>query len=181
VQCQGEEDTRRLKLAAVAQFSLTGPPIIYYGTELGMSQRRDVTTSQGNTHDYEARRPMIWDDRQNSELLAFYQRLIAVRRQHPALVYGERLPLVVGDAAGIYAYARSYGDDQLIVVLNNFPTPHRVTVPVGKAEVLDGRSLHDLLLSGDAKEKNQLVQDGEIVLQMAPYQAVILALLQSSN
>ncbi len=171
-----EEDIRRLKLAAVAQFSLTGPPIIYYGTEVGMSQRRDVTTSQGNTHDYEARGPMIWDDRQNSELLAFYQRLIAVRRRHPAFVYGERIPLVVGDAARIYAYARSYADDQLIVVLSNSPTPHRVTVPVGKAEVADGRSLRDLLLPSDAGQKELSVRNGEIVLSIAPYQSLILAL-----
>ena len=35
-------DTRRLRLAAMCQFALPGPPIVYYGTELGLSQRRDV-------------------------------------------------------------------------------------------------------------------------------------------
>ena len=31
-------DVRRLKLAALCQFTLPGPPIIYYGTEVGLSQ-----------------------------------------------------------------------------------------------------------------------------------------------
>lgn len=168
-------DVRRLKLAAAAQFSLPGPPIIYYGTEIGMSQSQDVTTPQGNTRDYEARAAMIWDDRQNRGLLAFYRRLIALRRQHPALVFGRHISLVVRDKAGVYAYARDHGTDQVIVVLNNSPKPHRVVVPVSEAEVADGRSLRDLLLLGDAGERGQLVRGGEIVLQMAPYQAVILA------
>ena len=31
-------DTRRLRLAALCQFTLPGPPIVYYGTEVGLSQ-----------------------------------------------------------------------------------------------------------------------------------------------
>ena len=30
--------TRRLQLAALCQFTLPGPPIVYYGTEVGLSQ-----------------------------------------------------------------------------------------------------------------------------------------------
>ena len=35
-------DKRRLKLAALCQFALAGQPVIYYGTEVGLSQERDV-------------------------------------------------------------------------------------------------------------------------------------------
>lgn len=70
-------DKRRLRLAALCQFTLEGPPVVYYGTEIGMSQRRDVR----QTSDREARQPMAWDDR-DEELLAFYRRLVRMRRAH---------------------------------------------------------------------------------------------------
>jgi cyclomaltodextrinase len=69
-------DISRLKRAAEAQFRLPGPPIIYYGTEVGLTQ-------QASSHDglgLEASRlPMLWDTDQNTDLLAFYQRLIKQR------------------------------------------------------------------------------------------------------
>ncbi len=37
-----EGDVRRLKVAAMVQFLLPGPPIIYYGTEVGLSQNRPL-------------------------------------------------------------------------------------------------------------------------------------------
>ena len=165
-------DIRRLKLAAVTQFTLASPPIIYYGTEVGMSQQQDVATPQGNTRDHEARAPMVWDERQNRDLLTFYRRLIAIRRRHAALVDGQRIPLVVWDEGGVYAYARGEGEEQLIVVLNNSPAPRRVVVPVGQVGVAEGRSLGDLL--SDSDSKSWRVQDGEITVEMTPYQAMIL-------
>jgi glycosidase len=70
-------DTRKLKRAARAQFALPSPPIIYYGTEVGLSQRTDKVSGEGLE---ESRLPMIWDpDQQDQDLLAFYKDLIATR------------------------------------------------------------------------------------------------------
>ena len=55
-------DTRRLRLAALCQFTLPGPPIVYYGTEVGLSQRRDVRYADGSGHPEESRLPMPWGD-----------------------------------------------------------------------------------------------------------------------
>ncbi len=67
-------DTRRLRLAALVQFLMPGPPVIYYGTEVGLSQRR------GLGHLEEARLPMperaAWD----IGLRDFYRELIRLRR-----------------------------------------------------------------------------------------------------
>ena len=71
-------DTRRLKLAALCQFTLPQPPIVYYGTEVGLSQRQAVGRLE------EARLPMLWDEQQDRDLLDFYQRLIHLRRQTSA-------------------------------------------------------------------------------------------------
>ena len=72
-------DTRRLRLAAMCQFALPGPPIVYYGTELGLSQRRDVRYADGSGHPEESRLPMPWDDA-DASLLAFYVELGRLRR-----------------------------------------------------------------------------------------------------
>jgi len=71
----------RLRQAAEIQFRLPGPPVIYYGTEIGLSQ----LTSRESAVGLEASRvPMLWDGTQDRELLAFYQRLIRERRTlHP--------------------------------------------------------------------------------------------------
>ncbi len=73
-------DTRRLRLAALLQFVLPSPPIIYYGTEAGLSQERDLEYPDGSRKLEESRTLMPWDRDQDDELLDFYQRLIRLRR-----------------------------------------------------------------------------------------------------
>ncbi|MFN8484207.1 MAG: alpha-amylase family glycosyl hydrolase [Anaerolineae bacterium] len=125
-------DKRRLRLAALCQFTLPGPPIIYYGTEVGLSQQRGVGRLE------EARLPMPWDDAQDRSLLQFYRDLIALRRQMGDVGALPRRPVVIDDARGLYAYA--WGD--AIVALNNSGAAVDVTLP--------GRGKLDVALSTDA-------------------------------
>jgi len=75
-ECKGNID--KLKQAVTLQFLLPQPPIIYYGTEIGMSQQRSLWTMK--THgDLQARQPMQWHH-QNKELLDFYKKLIKERK-----------------------------------------------------------------------------------------------------
>lgn len=71
-------DKAKLRRAAEAQFRLPQPPIIYYGTEVGLSQRRG-RGDDGWGLEF-AREPMLWGAAQDPELLAFYKRLIAAKR-----------------------------------------------------------------------------------------------------
>lgn len=71
-----ENDRSRLIQAASTQMRLPGPPIIYYGTEVGLSQ----TTSKTSQVGLEASRmPMLWDKDQDKELLEFYKAAIRER------------------------------------------------------------------------------------------------------
>jgi glycosidase len=67
-------DPRRLKLAALVQFLLPGPPIIYYGTEVGLSQNRPLGRLE------ESRLPMPPLEQWDQELRDFYRALIQFRR-----------------------------------------------------------------------------------------------------
>ena len=111
-------DTRRLKLAALCQFTLSGPPIVYYGTEVGLSQVRDMVQPDGRHHMAEARLPMIWNEDQDAELLAYYRWLIHFRRRHPALWRGWRQTIHLDAGGGTYAYTRSTDEDVVTVCLN---------------------------------------------------------------
>jgi cyclomaltodextrinase len=67
-------DIEQLKAAASIQFSLDQPAVIYYGTEVGMTQNRSLWNVPSNG-DILARQPMNWDN-QNGELRLFYKNLI---------------------------------------------------------------------------------------------------------
>lgn len=107
-------DLRRLRLAALCQFTLSGPPVIYYGTEVGLSQARDVR-QDGRGLPEESRLPMLWGSDQDADLLDYYRRLIHLRREIPALMKGG-IQIVEADRDKL-VYTR--GDaDELLVVLN---------------------------------------------------------------
>jgi glycosidase len=55
---------------------LPGPPIIYYGTEVGLGQTRTVQEGMGL---HFSRVPMLWGEDQDHELLAYYKALIRER------------------------------------------------------------------------------------------------------
>ncbi len=116
-------DVQRLKLAAVCQFTLGATPVVYYGTEIGMTQRQG-SGALGFGGDAEARRDMIWDrNAWHTDLLEFYQCLIKLRRQEVSLQTGDRQTVHLDRNGQTYAYVRHSGADRtigtaLLVVFN---------------------------------------------------------------
>lgn len=127
-------DTTGLKLAALCQFTLTPTPVVYYGTEIGMSQRMGAH-DPGSDGDAEARRDMIWDRGQwNHDVLGFYRALIRARRDHALLARGSRRTIALDDAAGVWGYIRGDGDrppgaGDLLVLFNLGNEWARVDMP----------------------------------------------------
>lgn len=70
-------DKEALRRAASVQMRLPGPPIIYYGTEVGLNQAIHIREGRGM---HINRVPMIWGEEQDRDLLAYYQGLIRERR-----------------------------------------------------------------------------------------------------
>lgn len=103
------------QMAVAMQFTLPGSPVIYYGSELGMTGAGDP----------ESRAPMRWDlVNKNNADLAWIKKLVAVRKKHPALRYGNFTAL---DTDKLLAFARTTHKvrESVIVVLN--PTEKEVT------------------------------------------------------
>lgn len=75
-------DKSALREAVEAQMRMPGPPVIYYGSEIGMSQRTSKESAVGLES---SREPMIWDSgKQDRELLEFYQAQIQARKERTA-------------------------------------------------------------------------------------------------
>jgi len=121
-------DVRRLKLAALLQFTLPFPPIIYYGTEVGLSQHHDLQYPDGSRRMEESRTLMPWDDVQDADLLQFYTQLIALRRDHADLWRGTRRTLALHDD-GVYVVLIGHGDQHAIVALNRTEHVHTIDLP----------------------------------------------------
>lgn len=128
-------DIRRLKLAALCQFTLPHAPIIYYGTEVGLSQRHDLEYPDGSRRMEESRTPMLWNADQDQAVLDFYTRLIKLRREHGAVWRGERRTLALHDD-GLYVVAVGEGRGSAIIALNRTNTEQRVHIPAATALAL---------------------------------------------
>lgn len=111
-------DKRRLKLAAICQFTLTGQPILYYGTEVGLSQKQDMMLPGGKHDMAQARLPMLWGMDRDLELHNFFRWIIHFRRQHPVLWRGDRKVIHLDDHDGTYVYTRSDEEETILVALN---------------------------------------------------------------
>ena len=118
----------RLKLAALAQFTLGGAPIVYNGTEVGVTQERGIH-DRGSQGMEECRQPMRWGEEQDYDLSSYFWYLSHLRRGHPALWRGARETLHLDTAAGTYAYVREDGSESVVVGLNLSDEPRAFAVP----------------------------------------------------
>lgn len=91
-------DVRRLKLAALIQHVLPGPPIVYYGTEVGLSQWHDLEYPDGSRRMEESRTPMLWGPEQDTDVLEFYRSLIYWRTSYRI---GREVPVGAHASGGV--------------------------------------------------------------------------------
>ena len=150
-----EGDKRRLRLAALCQFTLAGPPIIYYGTEVGLSQERDVRQENRGLPE-ESRLPMLWGDTQDLQLLNDYQSLVKLRQDTPALRAVGTQVLWAGQAS--FAYLRGEGDEAICVAFNLSEESTQIELPEEFRHVRMAMGVSNILEADS--HKVQLTLDG---------------------
>lgn len=143
-----EGNLDKLRLAAMCQFTLAGPPVIYYGTEVGLSQERDTRQGERGIPE-ESRLPMLWGDAQDLHLKEYYQALISLRKHWRCLRSGACCTTHPGDR--FLVYQRTGQDGPLVIALNLGDVSQRFPLPKG---------IYQPLLSS---RENHQVQDGEQV------------------
>ena len=118
------EDKAKVRLAALVLFTLSAPPIIYNGTEVGVSQRNPLGRFE------EARLPMLWGDEQDEDLLTYFQCLGALRKQFPAITSGRREVVHLNVQKGTYAYLRTLETNSVLIALNIGRRSATIDIPI---------------------------------------------------
>lgn len=158
----------RLKLVVLWQMTFPGVPCIYYGDEAGLEGYSDPLN----------RRTYPWG-REQQELMAWYKKLVGVRRQYPVLRTGQwKLLLAQGD---VYAYVRCikggldvFGelavDNTAVIVFNrNSSQPATVSLDL-QAWFAEQAYIIDLLTD----EQIAVPEQGEAVMLLQPLSGRLL-------
>ncbi|MCC6547223.1 glycoside hydrolase family 13 protein [Candidatus Sumerlaeota bacterium] len=146
-------DAGERSIARTLQFLLPGSPVVYYGTELGMKGGADP----------ENRAPMRWDlESDDNEEFALTKKLIALRRDNPALMYGDYRAL---ESDSLLAFLRftDRARETIIVLVNPTKAEARGIVPIRDSRLMDAAQM-ECLLSGE----RAMLHCGFIEITMPP-------------
>ncbi|MBW7476806.1 alpha-glycosidase [Paenibacillus oenotherae] len=134
-----KNDKRMMKLAVLFQFTIAGAPCIYYGDEIGLDGEFDPDN----------RKCMEWDtSKQDRELFAFHQHVIALRKQHEVLRTGAFRVLLAEEDDSRFAYERSDGKERLVVLMNPAEQSSVVVVSLAEGEWKDAFTGASITASG---------------------------------
>ena len=124
---------RKAELFYAFMFTIPGLPVIYYGSEFGMT----------GADDPDNRRFMRFDDQLNNfekETLHETSHIVKMRREHSALRYGDFQTVLANDK--VYSYLRCDANEKLLVVLNKDTENQSVTLKL--PEIYATKSLIDV-------------------------------------
>ncbi|RME61082.1 MAG: hypothetical protein D6790_08380, partial [Caldilineae bacterium] len=128
---------RRLRLAALLQFTLPGAPTVYYGDEVGLVGYG----SDPQRDDPYNRQPYPWPDaagyedlptwrQQHTDLLDHYRFLGQLRNEHSFLRTGSWDTFLADDDAGLYVFGRKDETGAAIVAVNSSQVTQTVALPL---------------------------------------------------
>lgn len=142
----------KAKLYYAYMNTIPGLPVIYYGSEFGMTGASDPDN----------RRMMRFGEELNQfekRMLGDVRKIINLRKNHPALRYGDFLTLQADE--NVYSYIRSEVNERILIILNKSEksVPLQLNIPVMYGIKSAGNLLTD--------EKIELV-DGSINLILQP-------------
>jgi cyclomaltodextrinase len=151
-------DLNKLKLAYSFVLAYPGAPAIYYGDEIGMPGGKDP----------ECRAAFNWNpETWLEELRGWLRTLISLRKRYVALRRGSYKRVLVDDRRNVYAFARTLGDETLLVVLNASAAQRHLRLPVKELGWKDGLILHNLL-----GFEEYIVSGDNLVVSVPPWSGV---------
>ena len=115
-QCEYEQGIKRLKAAAVIQYTLPGIPSLYYGDEAGLEGYGDPF----------CRACYPWG-RENVELVDFYKSLGNVRKNCGAFARGDFYTILADD--NTLAFTRASHNSKVFVAVNRGQSKATITLP----------------------------------------------------
>lgn len=165
----GSHDTPRIRsvvagndalhrLAAAVQMAFPGVPALYYGDEIGLTDRPPLGS----------RDCMVWDERRwNRSLRDFYRRLVHLRRSSAALQRGGFQMLAVEQ--DMFAFQREHPSGRVLVVAQRSASLRPAgPLPAAHGGIPDGTRFAEFLSGQEAT-----VTDGALPLPELPQGATV--------
>jgi cyclomaltodextrinase len=151
-------DLNKLKLAYSFIFAYPGAPAIYYGDEIGMTGGKDP----------ECRGAFNWNQETwLEELRGWLRTLISLRKRYVALRRGAYQRVLADDRRNVYGFARTLGDEAVLVVMNASAAQRHLRLPVKELGWKDGLILHNLL-----GFEEYIVSGDNLVVSVPPWGSV---------
>ncbi len=133
-----EPKQKRMKLALGFLLTVDRIPLLYTGSEMGLSYRNVGA--------------LFEKENQNSEFLKYFQKLASLRKSEISLRRGDFSEIKTSDP--LYAFLRKYKDEQILVVLNISKESKSASPPLEGNKWQD-IELYDLINSSVAKPKGK--------------------------
>ncbi len=128
-----EAAMRRMKLGATLLLTAPGIPMLWMGQEFGFATPRQETTKP---------LPLDWsllEKGPNQDLLAFYKRLIKLRKETPAL-YSENFIVVANWAdQGLVSYKRWTNEGSVAIIVANLNDEPKPDIRLESPQIENGR------------------------------------------
>ena len=122
-------DRTRHHLAAAIQLLSPGMPMIYYGDEVGMTGAKDP----------DCRRGMLWDrSRWDEATWEFYQQLLRIRREYPALTEGQMVRQDAWDELSLVRITRELEGNAMTVLFHAADGAVELPEFAGRTDLLTG-------------------------------------------
>lgn len=116
--CDGNKE--KVKLAYLFQFTHSGTPCIYYGSEIGLDGGADPLN----------RKCMIWDEgKHDMDMKRHIMQIIKLRKQHPALRAHHINWLMSDNEKQCLIYQKILKDECITIVINNSVNTINITLP----------------------------------------------------
>ncbi|KAA3608499.1 MAG: DUF3459 domain-containing protein [Calditrichaeota bacterium] len=167
------EERTPQKLIAAFQMTFIGAPMLYYGTEAGM----------WGTDDPDDRKPMLWEDMDfenekthplpgktrpddenkfDEEIFSYYQSLIKLRRENPALNSGSFEVLDVATTENTFGFTRASENQKLTILFNRGKSTENI-------ELVSSENVTDIFSRKKIESKN-----GRVRINLKPQSFMVL-------
>lgn len=158
-----EDDVRRLKLALLVLYVLPGPPIIYYGSEVPLSQNHLLHEGGGLGFD-EARLEMDWQGEASFEIKGYLKQLAEIRSHKTFESKNSWQVVVLDEDEQILILATEEAEELLLINRSGFQ--RSISIPLNNKE---GEYL-DLM-----NHKVYRYSDNPLAVSLSPVSGTILS------
>jgi glycosidase len=154
----------KIKMYMTYLMTIPGPPVIYYGDEVGVTGAADP--------DNRRNMDWTWNSRQK-KLKKYVSAMTALRSDHPALRYGD-YSTVRADKQ-IYAYLRSDFNERILVVIHRKDFSGEIHIELPEELGIKGLEC----LNGAPQVSKDPLNQTIFYIQVAPYSGYVFKVIES--